>query len=394
MVDVVKEIGLFVSSPGGLQADRQAVVNAVAEANRILRAEGLRVAEYLWERDARPAQGATSGQDVINRQLLDGSDVLLLIMHHKAGSSVDGVSGTISEFRRMRSVAAQGRRHVEFLTYFNMSPISPDVDVDQLKIVQEFRREVSSSGILYREYDSPIDLTPSLIPHIVEAARSAAKAGGAVAFAQATSPDVVSQENLVDEDDKPGILDLEEIITNKLNLVHGHMRALNALTRDYSEEMGRHTSQAERVNELIAKGIPVDRKAAIDEFAAGLEHHIDRLKQPVADFGRDMVEAASSTESILLELAVKTEEDVRETLGLVDVLVSTRDSMEQLVINGETMAGVLTGMPALTRRMRQAKSRGGRAYAELARVAREAVGAFDRAIKVAQDKTLGSPTPH
>ena len=99
-----------------------------------------------WKTNARPGIGRP--QEVINRDIVDDSDIIVGIFWTRFGSPT-GVaeSGTEEEIRR----AIKANRKV--LIYFSVRPTTAAVLADQIARIEQFKREFESRGV-YWQYGS------------------------------------------------------------------------------------------------------------------------------------------------------------------------------------------------------------------------------------------------
>lgn len=93
-------IKVFIASPGDIAAKRNEVEETIYRWN-IENTDNTKVIlmPIRWETNAIPTYiNNSSGQSVINKQIVENSDILLAIFGHKLGSPVDNYrSGTIAE---------------------------------------------------------------------------------------------------------------------------------------------------------------------------------------------------------------------------------------------------------------------------------------------------------
>jgi hypothetical protein len=105
-----------------------------------------------WETDAVPLVGGVDAQSVINTQLVDQADILFGVFYARLGmATARGISGTAEEIER----AADAGKPVH--VYFSTAPLPRDVDVDQLRALNQFKKELSTRGLL-GEFASDEDL--------------------------------------------------------------------------------------------------------------------------------------------------------------------------------------------------------------------------------------------
>ncbi|MHA7274806.1 hypothetical protein ACX80Z_15430 [Arthrobacter sp. TMT4-20] len=104
-----------------------------------------------WETDSVPVMGNGDGQEIINSQLVEKSDIVVVIFNSKIGqATARALSGTVEELEK--AVADGKRVHV----YFSDAPVSRD-SLESAQEVEAFKRTLESKG-LYGSYSDPTDL--------------------------------------------------------------------------------------------------------------------------------------------------------------------------------------------------------------------------------------------
>lgn len=104
-----------------------------------------------WESDSVPRMGEGDGQEVINRQLVDDSDIAVVIFNAKLGkATARDISGTAEELQR----AIDQGKHVH--VYFSDAPV-PREALKSAEEVEAFKRNLESQG-LYGTYSNAADL--------------------------------------------------------------------------------------------------------------------------------------------------------------------------------------------------------------------------------------------
>lgn len=154
----------FVASPSDVAAERLAVKEVVEQLNKRLLLEGKHsVATVMWEENSYPAVG-DDAQSVINGQLAPGDcPIFVAIFGGRIGTPTPrGASGTIEEFgQAYNSWHDKGHQiHIFFKKNINISVC--DVDIDQIKQLQEFKKSLSSKGVYYRDFEGIDDFKSAL----------------------------------------------------------------------------------------------------------------------------------------------------------------------------------------------------------------------------------------
>lgn len=146
-------LNVLIASPGDTGGARDTVEAALLSWNRDnARSQRVVLLPLRWEVDAVPEFGGDA-QSVINRQLVDESDIVIGLFHSRLGRPTSrGASGTVEEIER--SLERGARVHV----YFSEMPHPHDVDVEQLRLVNELRGQLQQRGLL-GSYSSLDDLT-------------------------------------------------------------------------------------------------------------------------------------------------------------------------------------------------------------------------------------------
>lgn len=104
-----------------------------------------------WEADSVPRLGNGDGQEVINAQLVDDSDIVIVIFNSKVGQATPrAISGTAEELER---AVSQGK-HVH--VFFSDAPVSREA-LESAQKVEEFKKSLESRG-LYGVFSDPADL--------------------------------------------------------------------------------------------------------------------------------------------------------------------------------------------------------------------------------------------
>ncbi|MDB5243959.1 MAG: hypothetical protein JWP57_4585 [Spirosoma sp.] len=143
---------VLIASPSDTSEERDACERAIHSWNAS-RAEREQVIllPQRWESHAVPRLGGT-GQEIINDQLVDKSDIVIALFDSRLGSATaTAVSGTAEEIQRAHRAGKPV--HV----WFSDEPLPRDTDPDQLRALQEFRKAIADEGLL-GSYASPDDL--------------------------------------------------------------------------------------------------------------------------------------------------------------------------------------------------------------------------------------------
>jgi Trypsin-like peptidase domain len=155
-VDDKRVIRIFVSCPGDMRRERDAIRQTVGEAAALFRDHGIHFDTWSYDRDALPTLGVDA-QSVINNEVPAGYDLYVGLLCGRVGTATArAASGTLEEFETARrGWEAAGRPHVLF--YFCAKPPVPESETEtqDLERVLQFRRSYPG---LYATFGSAADL--------------------------------------------------------------------------------------------------------------------------------------------------------------------------------------------------------------------------------------------
>lgn len=146
-------VRVLVASPGDTGHARLLLRDVLQEWNS-LHAEdsSVMLLPVMWERDATPEMGDRP-QGIINRQLVDASDILVGIFWTRLGTPTsEAESGTAEEIERFISAGKP------VLIYFSQEPVIPNsIDAEEYERLNKFRENLKARG-LFDGYSSQEEL--------------------------------------------------------------------------------------------------------------------------------------------------------------------------------------------------------------------------------------------
>lgn len=159
---------VFIASPGDVPEEREIASLVVSELRRVFEdLLPIPLEAVRWETHAWPDVGVDA-QDVINREIGE-FDIFVGIMWRRFGTPTKRArSGTDEEFQRAYDYFRKYKRP-RVMFYFRKSPFyTTDVrELKQFQKVIKFRRELEKLGVLFWEYDTPIDFERSVREHLI-----------------------------------------------------------------------------------------------------------------------------------------------------------------------------------------------------------------------------------
>ncbi|MEV3968207.1 hypothetical protein AB0K68_08715 [Streptomyces sp. NPDC050698] len=136
-------LSVLIASPGDTASERNAVEDVIRSWNsdHTLRRK-IHLLPLRWELGAVPMLGSRDAQQEINEQFADAADIVIALFNSRLGKATKrAVSGTAEEILRARERGAAV--HV----FFSEGSVPRDHDPDQLKALNEFRKELQEHGL-------------------------------------------------------------------------------------------------------------------------------------------------------------------------------------------------------------------------------------------------------
>jgi len=162
------KLKVFIASPGDVKEEREIVSHVVQEISRMF-SETLRteLEPVLWETHGWPDVGDDS-QDVINKEIGE-YDVLVGIMWQRFGTPTKRAgSGTGEEFERAYNYFKKYQRP-KIMFYFRNTPFytTEIAGINQFRKVIRFRKNLEQLGVLFWEYDTPLEFERNVREHLI-----------------------------------------------------------------------------------------------------------------------------------------------------------------------------------------------------------------------------------
>ena len=158
----VTEIAVLIASPNDLKDTRAFVRDTINTWNDNQgKDRTVRLAPRMWESHAAPVLGERP-QGVINRQVVDPSDIAVALLWHRFGTPTgEAASGTAEEIERL----VEHGKHVS--VYFCEAPYPPDVDTAQLETLRAYRKSWEPRGLVWT-YTTEGQLREQLLRHLTQ----------------------------------------------------------------------------------------------------------------------------------------------------------------------------------------------------------------------------------
>jgi Domain of unknown function (DUF4062) len=373
----ITEIGVFIGSPNDLSVERAIVKKTIEDHKFSENGKDFRLMPIMWE-EAIPDIGAYP-QDVINKQLIEQSDIFIFMFHMRLGTTTPHAdSGTLEELDLAISAHLAEPYAKGVSVFFSSKPIDPhSIDVEQLRKLQEFRKNLSDRKILSQDFlgneslKSWVDKT--LKYHLTKIARftsesesealpkkKIAEQGESNKY-KATAHELeetskllalsTSKQSAHYDDDGDGILESISIIESSMNEQASAMKIIAETTSSLGVQIGEQTKKLDTFKKLNISVDNATLQSISNGVAAVLEQWNEKVGPETDKLGPKAFEGIVALENSLSliehsnQLESIPEEFYNGIYGLVDVISQVQPSIEGL---RET----LTKTPPLTRKLK------------------------------------------
>lgn len=163
MAETYTHYKILLSCPSDCENKKKVVEESIKTLNETVGAtEHLKLELKYWKNDAYPQTGS-SGQDIINRQLVDNCDAVIAIFWTKFGSPTDKYgSGTEEEIERM----IQQKKQM-FLYFCEEAVTLTSINSIEIEKIKNFKKKYESEG-LYKTFKSDEELKDMLKKDILD----------------------------------------------------------------------------------------------------------------------------------------------------------------------------------------------------------------------------------
>jgi hypothetical protein len=164
---------VLIASPTDVADGRQVLSDVIRDWNSAnFGNRGIMLRELRWELDSVPGEGPAQWN--INKQLVDGADILLGLFWTRLGSPTrSGLSGTVEEITRSR---ARGK---QVLLYFSEAPIPWRHDAEQLRLLREYRESLKDE-LYYWPFSALEELRRFATTHLANTMNKLSSGSGGV----------------------------------------------------------------------------------------------------------------------------------------------------------------------------------------------------------------------
>jgi hypothetical protein len=358
-------IAVFVSSPSGLEAERERLEEIVTELNLTWsRKFNARFELIMWETHGFPGIGEDP-QEVLNQELPDDYDLYIGMMWGRFGTPTGrAASGTQEEYLHAVQRFQSDPKRTKVMFYFKDAPIPPSlIDPAQLQKVQEFKQSLGEEGTLYWGFGQLDDFGPLLRLHLSRQLQD---------FTRGTIEDTLSNSGLDGEqksqdewDDELGLLELQDLFGETIRETVEISQRVTSEWLKFGERVTERNKEIHKITAAIqsAKGT-LDRrraKALIDGLAAEMRRFVERVKPDLPrlrELSRKAAEAMSRGILIESEMYARARMTPEYKAGAQEILTGLGQLIERLQGLHDAIASrrsELSRLPRLTTEMNRAR---------------------------------------
>jgi nucleoside 2-deoxyribosyltransferase len=193
---------VLIASPGDVEKERNQISSTINDWNCVHSESHEKVLlPVRWETHAKP--GAGRAQELINEQIVKKCDILIGVFWTRLGSPTgDYASGTVEEIEEFLAAKKP------VMLYFSKKDFPSDVNLDQLKLLREFKEKMQPKCLFF-EYGDLIELKEHISRHIsleMEGGRKSQSNVAVEAPENKVKKIIVSEEIYFEDYEKDGVV--------------------------------------------------------------------------------------------------------------------------------------------------------------------------------------------
>lgn len=346
MAKTLTVLRIFVASPNDVAEEGKILKEIVTELNTIWSRElGVSLEFTSWETHSYPGISVDT-QTVINEEIADDYDIFVGIMWKRFGTPTSRAgSGTEEEFNRAYEKFIKTPNSIRVMFYFSNEPIAPnEIDVEQIKLVNDFKKRLNELGDYYWSYNSREAFASYIRMHLSRQVQNYGKKWGIEELLPHSSQIVglhaphENNEIIFSEEEDDGFLDLVERSQEEFEKLTGMAERMKTAIEALGQKINNRTTEIANANK--SNNIKLIKRAA-NGAAEDLEDYAKIIDVEVPIFAKSYTEGIKSLSKAALirtefqgdhkeeiETLIKQVRDLKETLKTTrGSLVEFRDSI-------------------------------------------------------------------
>lgn len=338
------QINLFISCPSDIKTELDSIRIIIDEINKTSGKQGDYFIKSLnWDIDTYTAIG-NDVQEVINNQIEDEYDILVSLMWQKLGTPTKrDKSGTVEEINR----ALENPSKLS-LVYFKTSIENlNNVDLNELQKINEFKHELSSKGVLYKEFNSISEFESKFRINLTNLISDFLN--GKLINTKNLSPQIIKTdkysdldsflENIENQDETLLELDIFNVVEESMTYLNNITTSMNTFTitmEDFTKRLTFRTNELNKYQFIKDERLKMSKsKTVINLLAGELNDLTSRLRIELPIFTENFKGITISYPKLLYAANQFENEEVNELKVSVrdfrDVMETTTNASADLI---------------------------------------------------------------
>ena len=365
------KIKLFLSCPGGLNAEKEAVREVCTTTNRERGSrEGFHLEIIEWRTNVRPSAGGEP-QQLINEQIGDDYDIFVGILGHRFGTATQSYgSGTEEEFELAVQQHKAGNSRPIMLYFKDPKQCDGAIEATQLMKVQEFKSRIEKENYnLYWDFATTEEFRMDMFQHLSGAISEVLAGYNERTLKQASlgsdqpNPTPLNQTNPLAN--LTAILELDESEEGFIELVDAaveELESMNLETNKLSDAVARMGSRIEKITadmelllDLPESKRPKEAKKLIGRLNAELSSYVQTAAQllpPMHRHGTASVDSIQKAVALINTHTLISDEDREGFIVSTDQMIAAFTSTKEPLLQFNRS---LDEWPPLTRESNRVK---------------------------------------
>jgi hypothetical protein len=352
---------LFISCPSDITSELDSIRLLVDEINKTTGKQGGYIIDTLnWDIDTYTAIG-TDAQDAINNQIEDEYDILVSLIWQKLGTPTKrDKSGTVEEINR----ALDNPTKLSLIYFKTTIENLNEIDLNELQKINEFKSELSSKGVLYKEFNSTPEFETKFRINLTSLISDYLKGkviNTNITPSQIDQNDKYSEldeflEHVENQDESNLDIDIFNLVEEGLTYLNNITLSMNTFTSTIEDFGHRLTSRTDELNKY--KHIKDERlkmsksKTVINLLAGELDDLTSRLRTELPIFTENFRGITTSYPKILYAANHYENEEVEE---LKTSVKEFRDAMDSTTNEAADFIRIIMKWPPVNNRFNHAK---------------------------------------
>lgn len=347
MVTDAKRIRIFLSSPSDISAERTIIKSVCEDLSHDLGGISNFFIELVrWETHSFSAIGE-SPQGTINEQIGQDYDIFLGMLGKRFGTPTKEYgSGTEEEFNLAVS-RYKKTGSPEIMFFFLEGTVDlAELDANQLARVQEFRRSLPETGLLYANFSSEMSLYRLAHSHIQRSAMKVLSKADSVAAGEKNSAlsmtfdPLAEWQALLVQDSEVNASVLLQMATDQIMNTISNITQLNKTTSAMIKDLRQGTSA---LNQVSITSHPSKAAKAIERLVASVRSTNRQYLETVPKFHDSLMKSMSFTQRSISIFTARGEMTAELGQAVLVPLTQFRETLERL---SETFEQTDSGLAA------------------------------------------------